>query len=321
MFSLNCPSGESGGMSRRSILYKLTLFLLLSLPAALNASPKAKQPRAATLPERFNKLACAVVHLVSNGEIGTGFFINNTGDVLTAFHIAFNSSYTASGTDSEQGGLGLSYRKDLTLKRTNQPPLPLIGLLPTPTQEDRMRAQSDVAILHTGIKTDCALKISSQDRASMGDHVISIGYPLDSGPTLYEGFVSGRYPHPEIPTAVLNGQPVYSRYNVIQIQMPVSAGASGSPIIADDDVAIGVLTEDSRFWYADLSLLMDKYESRPEFFSASPSDQVPPGSFDLQRLLALLAYFVQNYTTTGLAVAVPTNLIRVHADRAAQDRE
>jgi hypothetical protein len=42
---------------------------------------------AQTLAERFARLSCAIVHISAGYELGTGFFIDSTGTLVTAAHV------------------------------------------------------------------------------------------------------------------------------------------------------------------------------------------------------------------------------------------
>src|SRR5205085_554159 len=100
----------------------------------------------------------------------------------------------------------IDYRPGLSIVRSGQPPAHLV--LPRLGQPDVVRAINDLVILRTGIKTSCFLPMSTR-KEKVGDHVISVGYPI-SAPTgaLYEGFVSARYHHLPIPIAHVNGRPI-----------------------------------------------------------------------------------------------------------------
>ena len=282
----------------------LSCFLFL----AGTAFPKHPESPAQTLAERYNRLSCAVVQITFDGGTGTGFFINANGDVLTASHVALNRVFSEPIAD--QTKIDIDYKPGLRIIRDGKPlePLSLPKLLPA----DVLRATADLAILRTGLKTDCYLPVDENPAdMNIGRHVIAIAYPLSvPSSALYEGFISARYQHLPIPIATVNNKPVYPTYDVLRIQMPSTTGASGGPIIGDDGRVIGVLTENPIFWSNDLNALIQLGEQQEGGSNAAASD--PP------KMLAKLAWVMKEFLTSGAGFAVPVSYLEVQGQKQAQ---
>lgn len=285
---------------------KSCLWVCFSLFLAGPAYPK--QPELQTLAERYAKLSCAVVQVTFDGGTGTGFFINSGGDVLTAAHVALNRVFSEPA--GGQTKLDISYKPGLRIILAGKPvePLPLPPLMPA----DVTRATADLAILKTGVKTDCYLPVD-EDPADMniGRHVIAIAYPLSvpSG-TLYEGFVSARYQKLPIPIATVNNKPIYPTYDLLRIQMPATAGASGGPLIGDDGRVIGVLTEEPLLWSNDLTALIRAAQQQ-----AGASDAAAPESANMT---AKQGWLIKEFLMAGAGFAVPLSYLELSGQETAQ---
>lgn len=144
----------------------------------------------------------------------------------------------------------------------------------------------------------------------VGSHVIAIGYPL-TAPTgaLYEGFISAEYPHLPIPIAVVGNRPLFPSYDVIRVQMPITPGASGGPVIADNDTVIGVIVENPALWFSDLNALIEWGQKTDGGFNAPVSE--------LPKMLAKLAWVVQQFVTSGAGLAVPVSYLKVQGQKEA----
>src|SRR5580700_10409202 len=177
--------------STRACLSGVVAFALLLSGCMMKAPVAAPTPPQVppSLAARFAELNCSIVQIMYTGGDGTGFFISPDGDILTAAHVALNSIFDDSHDPSQPGAFTITtdYKPGLSIRRNGQSAVQ--PQLPRLSQDDVLNATSDLAVLRTGIKTSCYLKIGQSSNAAIGDHVISIGYP-DSAPTgaLYEGF-------------------------------------------------------------------------------------------------------------------------------------
>jgi hypothetical protein len=191
---------------------------------------------------------------------------------------------------------GLRYR---TATGGNQP-----LVVETPSAEDAERATADLALLKTGIKTSCFIPLGNSETLQVGTPVIAIGYPsLTPSAALYEGFVSSRYKHLPIPVGFVGSKPVYPQYEVIRIQMPITPGTSGSPVIDDGNRVVGVVSEVPVIWTNDLSELVGA-------MAKQRSSTVMLSGFDTNLLLAKLAWIVHDFESPGAGLAVPVSYLK-----------
>lgn len=279
--------------------------IIILLISAVATSAKDKKKNRRSLPERYSALSCAVVQITFNAGAGTGFFIDQQGDLVTAAHVALKKTFFRKG---DQIMLTAEYLPGLSFTRNGQPPVPLS--LPPLTDADNIRAFSDLAILRTGVKQSCFLTAKVSGSESVGEHVIAIGYPV-SAPTgaLYDGLVSARYKHLPQPIAVVDNIPIFPNYDVIRIQMPITPGASGSPVLDDNDEVIGVVSENPTVWFGDLNNLIQYGQQVNGGFNAPVSD--------LPKMLAKLAWIVQDFESSGAGLAVPVSYLQVPEQKAA----
>jgi S1-C subfamily serine protease len=234
-------------------------------------------------------------------------FISADGDVLTAAHVALDRRFSAPVPG--QIRIDVDYKPGLRIGSPDdrQPPA---TPLPRISEVDIQRAMSDLAILRTGIATSCFLKVSDKvSRPPVGSHVIAIGYPM-TAPTgaLYDGFISAEYRHLPIPIAVVENMPIFPNYDVMRVQMPITPGASGGPVIADDDTVVGIVVENPTVWFTDLNSLIEWGQTTNGGFNAPVSD--------LPKLVAKLAWVVQEFVTSGAGLAVPVSYLKVQGTKA-----
>jgi S1-C subfamily serine protease len=281
------------------------LTAILALLAAANDSEGKTKPK--PLSERYDKLSCAVVQITQDQGGGTGFFISADGDLVTAAHVAINRAFS----EPEPGNLKIDvdYKPGLRIRRKGNGEAMALQRLPKLSRVDNKRAMSDLVILRTGIKTPCFLKIGHHaEDFAIGQHLIAIGYPESApGGALYEGPVSARYKHLPLPFTIVNGKPLYPEYDVLRIQMPVTSGASGGPVIADDDDVIGIITENPGVWFNDLNNLIAYGQEVDGGFNAPVSD--------LSKMLAKLAWVVHEFVTSGAVLAVPVSYLEAQEPR------
>jgi len=260
------------------------------------------------LSDRFDRVSCSVVQVIHNEGMGSGFFISADGDVVTAAHVGLNRVFS----EPIPGALriDIDYKPGLRIIRPGHPPEFLS--LPKLQPSDVVRATSDLVILKTGVRTKCYLPLTKHPAdMRVGRHVIAVGYPL-SAPSgaLYEGFISAEYRHLEIPIATVNNKAIYPTYTVIRIQMPITPGVSGAPVIGDDGEVIGVVTESPAAWLGDLNNLIQFEQVQQGGFNAPVSD-VP-------KMLAKLAWVVQEYLTSGAGLAVPVSYLKISEQMGGQ---
>lgn len=134
---------------------------------------------------------------------GTGFFLNNTGQLLTAAHVVHDCAVI------EVRSGGNSVRATMTASS----------------------ALLDMAVLDTHASTEHFLPLRYQGRLELGENVANIGFPLQSlmtdAPTVTRGSLSSR--------AGLSGS-----LGQFQFSAPIQPGASGGPVIGGRGDVVGV---------------------------------------------------------------------------------
>jgi hypothetical protein len=255
------------------------------------------------LTARFAKLACAIVRLEGPHDSGTGFFVNSSGLLVTAAHVLFDRSFTKQNNDYP---LTISIHWPLNIVRHNggreQITQPIL------TQRDIDNAAFDVAAIETGLHSDCFIPLGKPESVNVGDQLISIGFPASStSGILYAGFLSAR--HNQVPTMVgpILGTTDFRTItrDIFRVQMPITAGASGSPLITNDDTAVAVISEIPVIWTTELSRLIQTMQNSPGGSGVSLS------GFDTTALLAQLALIVKEYESPGAGLAVPISYLKL----------
>jgi len=135
-------------------------------------------------------------------SLGSGFFVNSSGDVATNHHVLEGSSKAILKTLKGETGHILEVIK-------NDPKLDLI-------------------VVKTTLKNTSRIPFGDSDTIIVGEEIIAIGNPAGLEGTVSKGIVSG----------VRNVQGV----KYIQITAPISPGSSGGPVFLMSGKVIGVAT-------------------------------------------------------------------------------
>jgi S1-C subfamily serine protease len=261
---------------------------------------------AADLADRYEKLSRAVVRIETLSGSGTGFFINGTGRLVTAAHVVFGRTFTGAAATPILK-LAPFRPANVVFYDGKKLEIPSLAL----TSRDNSDALFDLAVLDTGFPTPDFIPIGHSDAAKVGNHVISIGFPASANSgVLYEGFVSSKHNH--VPTVIgpLEGtdQSLSMWRDIMRVQMPVTAGASGSPLIDDHDEAIGVISEIPVQWSSELSRLALTASNSPG------GSGIVISGFDTTKLLGDLALIVKEFESPGAGIAVPVIYLKVEPD-------
>lgn len=182
-----------------------------------------KSKRGSIIEHLFKELKQGVVHVevlgvarLKNGaimpeeDIGTGFFINKYGDILTNFHVIGNA-----------GKIYISFLKYKDLRAN------VIGTDPA----------SDIAIIHINPngKKIIPLTLGNSNNLRVGQRVIAIGNPYNLYQTVTTGIVSGLKRSLFFPSARFYG-------NIIQTDAAINPGNSGGPLVNYKGQVIGINT-------------------------------------------------------------------------------
>jgi hypothetical protein len=93
--------------------------------------------------------------------------------------------------------------------------------------------------------------------------------------------------------------------DVMRIQMPITAGASGSPVIASDDTAVAIVSEIPVIWTSELSRLIQTMKNSPG------GSGIMLSGFDTTVILAQLALIVKEFESPGAGLAVPISYLKL----------
>ena len=262
------------------------------------------------LQQRFENLKCALVLIESGPRLGTGFYISEDGDVATASHVIGDRSFTRNANATITVSIAVPSTLFLTNSKGERTEVAATNI---ETNPDAWLA--DVARIKTGKKPSCWLQEADDKKSLPGEHVITIGFPGLSFQTLtiYVGIMSARLTT-NLPTVILTtGEAVRAPNEFLRVQMPISAGLSGAPIIDDKNQAIGVVTN-AGGWTQDLDHLMMAFHGGA--FQVPPPlpnpQQANTISFTLNplALTAELAGLFHDFASPGYGDAVPLRYLR-----------
>ncbi len=189
-------------MRKRTIPFIVAMaWMLLGADGAMAGTPlvrlvKRIQPAVATV------ITYDLERNISN--IGTGFFINPQGDLVTNFHV-LAGTYQADVRTAE----GKSYRVKAVLAENKA--------------ADLLKLQVDIP------PADLAWIPLGARPPEIGERVVVVGSPMGLEQTVSEGIVSSVREVPPVGT-------------VFQISAPISSGSSGSPVVNSKGEVIGIAT-------------------------------------------------------------------------------
>lgn len=150
----------------------------------------------------FERVAPSVVFLVTDRGLGSGFFVNDDGLILTAAHVVEGAEELDVVRIDGTRGAGRVVERS-----TN----------------------SDLALVDTGWSGTPALPSSDGTHLGVGTWVASVGHGEGGGWSFTTGLVSNLYP-------IGNDHPVF------QTQIPLNPGNSGGPVVDRRGEVVGVVT-------------------------------------------------------------------------------
>jgi len=279
-----------------------------AIPSAAKVKIESATPNA-RLEDRYEALSCALVRITSDEGSGTGFFIDNAGTIVTAAHLVMQTDFSLEGR-----AIRVQMSAQHNLKATTSDKVTRPIELST-SKADAEMAASDLAVIKTSFTPRCHLEIGDTKGLRIGSHLIAIGYPGFDSPSasLYEGFLGSRYPHAPIPIGSAGLQSAISTYEVMRIQMPIATGASGTPVITDDNRVVGIITEETAIWTKELADFL-ALAKQPKLsvgmtISFSNGQVIEP-----LKLLSQLILIVHELETPGAGLAVPTYYLKLATD-------
>lgn len=233
-----------GGIVGSGLTYKMlssndnkTTKTTASNPSAVNF---VKESSDLTVAEAYNKVKPAVVTITASGKvsysrfysqdvegIGSGFIINEDGNVLTNYHVIELALTANDGTNKVT--VSMSDGQEVEADIVNY-------------DKDR-----DIAMLKLaeGTKVPGVAELGDSDALYVGQEVIAIGTPLGTNfaQTCTKGIVSGVNRSLDEST---DGSAVQSEsessYEYIQTDTAINSGNSGGPLINSEGQVIGINT-------------------------------------------------------------------------------
>jgi S1-C subfamily serine protease len=254
------------------------------------------------LERRSISLGCALVLITAGDKTGSGFYISPDGDVATAAHVIGDEVIA----EMPDGQLLISITSPAKISVKNSDGNSTVYSTNKILQNNPAAWFADVARLRTGKKVSCWLSTAGDGDVRIGQHVLALGFPgLAFGSlSMYSGVVSGRL-RTALPTGkTLQGHLVTSNVEFVRVQMPISPGLSGAPVVDDENRAIGVVTS-AGVWSQDLDFLLQRERLRESQHLPSPN-----GSPDLPTLLGELAEMFHDYGSPGYGDAVPMRYLK-----------
>lgn len=265
------------------------------------------------LQQRFEDLKCALVLIVAGQKLGTGFYISSDGAVATASHVLGDRAFSRNRENNQNIDVNFTLPPTITITNSKGEHTEVPA---TKVETNPDAWLDDVARIETGTKTSCWLREADVEESMPGEHLITMGFPGLSFQTLtlYTGIMSARL-KTTLPTIVLNtGEAATPNIEFIRVQMPISTGLSGAPVIDDENRALGVVTS-AGGWTPELDLLLLAFRGgafrTPQ---PTPTPQQPPNTitFNLNAmaLTAELAGLFHDYASPGYGDAVPLRYLR-----------
>ncbi len=260
------------------------------------------------LQQRFNDLKCALVLIRTPDGFGTGFFISRDGDIATASHVLGQRVWTSEDNGNLSVGLALPASFTVISGEGKSIEVPATSL-----EKNGDAWGADVAVLKSGIQTTCWLRSASDANISPGEHLITMGFPgLAWGSiSIYTGIMSAKLKLDLIIGTTNKGQPVKPVNDFIRVQMPISTGLSGAPVIDDQNRAIGIVTSAGAST-PDIDRLIAFYHLNafPELPpvvgpTQQPGQQQVTVNLNAFSILAQLAENLRNFASPGYGDAVP----------------
>jgi len=179
--------------------------LLLALTWLVSWHAHAAQLSIAQIAKRFSPSVVTVVALDENDQplsLGSAFFLNRQGDIVTNYHVLEGSKRAFIKTSKGQ-------KAEITLIVKADPTL-------------------DLLIAKTTFKNATPLPLGDSDTVTVGEDIVAIGNPAGLEGTVSRGIVSG----------VRKAEGI----KFIQITAPISPGSSGGPVFSLNGKVIGVAT-------------------------------------------------------------------------------
>src|ERR1051326_5143197 len=279
-------------------------------PRRESNSEHLRQSRAVNYSQRFNDLKCALVLIRTATAYGTGFFVSRDGDIATASHVLGKRTFMSAPNGTLRADLAVPETFTVVQQDGSSTQVPAIKV-----DKNGDAVGADVALIKSGISTSCWLATGDDTKLLQGDHLITLGFPgLAWGSlSIYAGIMSARLKLDSIIGTTSTGEAVKPENDFIRVQMPISPGLSGAPVIDDNNKAVAILTS-AGFSTMGIDLLIELNHAKA--FEAAPQPGAPaplPGQKQIVlnpfSLLADFAENLRNFASPGYGDAVPVRYL------------
>jgi hypothetical protein len=183
---------------KKYIVSFFAIFVFISLPAYAEMTTSQ-------IAQKYSPSVVTIIALDENDQplsLGSGFFVNQNGEIVTNYHVLQDSAKATIRTArGEKGDILEIIKADPEL---------------------------DLVVAKTSLKNTVPVRLGDSDRAKAGDDIVAIGNPAGLERTVSKGIISG----------IRKTEGV----NFIQITAPISPGSSGGPVFNQSGETIGVAT-------------------------------------------------------------------------------
>ncbi len=267
-----------------------------------------KHSRAENYSQRFAALKCTLVLISRPGSSGTGSFISSDGDVATASHVLGDRTFKT----ASEAGINMPSEftiTDCTGKATTVPS--------SSVEINGDTWGADLAVLRTGIHTQDWLRLSKVSGINPGTPLITMGFPgLARGSlSIYEGIASTD-DHLKLDSIVGvtsdTKQLLKPSNEFVQVQMPMSPGLSGSPVLDAENQVVAIVTlAGSSTTTIDFLIQLNHLNAFGAALTVGPSVQGQSGvNLNALSILAEFAENLRTFASPGYGDAVPIRYLK-----------
>lgn len=239
---------------------------------------------------------------------GTGFYVSADGDVVTASHVLGDRIWT-----HKDGGVtvDLPIPDQLTIITSSGERYTVAG---TTIEENRESWGADIGRIKTGKRTNCWLAIGDDTKVKTGDAVATLGFPALAfgSASFYVGIVSSTNMKTNLPIGRFRdgGGDVIPQNELFRVQMPISGGLSGAPVIDNENKAIAVVSS-AGLWSDPLDHLidlLDKGQLGPPLYQPPAVPQ--KDTLNLGWAVGVLTKSFHQYSSPGYGDSVPLSYLK-----------
>jgi hypothetical protein len=281
-----------------------------------------RHSRAQNYSQRFEAAKCALVQIIREvpgggaSSYGTGFYISDDGDIVTASHVVGDRVWT----DKEEGGVTVDLNAPDHFKVVENSGN-TYNVPQTAIETNREAWGSDLAHIATGRKVKCWLSVGDDKKVKPGDLVITLGYPgLAFGSlTMYQGIVSASNLTSNLPVGLTTNtkREVMPTNSYTRVQMPISGGLSGAPVLNEENQAIAVVTN-AGLWSETVDRLIGAVDNHQIPMLLQPPFVPQRDTVNMTWVLGVLAKSFHQYSSPGYGDCVPLGYLKMQKEKKAE---